>query len=215
MRSQSIYVGLDIGGAHVKAVGIDQYKKIIPCGIKDKGITNLIKIKKKDYSKLGDLLFVSGVLGLSKIGLDNFKTNLKGFSSAKKKYLFPQPRVNLGLCLNKIANSMIDISDGLVQDASHLAKNSRLSIVLDAEKIPLPLFINLKKDMLLDAALYGGDDYELLFSCKPTYENYLKKISLEQNIKLTRIGFFQKFKKEFILFQDQHQSFQNKSYLHF
>ena len=35
---------------------LDQYKKIIPCGIKDKGITNLIKIKKKDYSKLGDLL---------------------------------------------------------------------------------------------------------------------------------------------------------------
>ena len=35
---------------------LDQYKKIIPCGIKDKGITNLVKIKKKDYSKLGDLL---------------------------------------------------------------------------------------------------------------------------------------------------------------
>ena len=35
---------------------LDQYKKIIPCGIKDKGITNLIKIRKRDYSKLGDLL---------------------------------------------------------------------------------------------------------------------------------------------------------------
>ena len=35
---------------------LDLYKKIIPCGIKDKGITNLVKIKKKDYSKLGDLL---------------------------------------------------------------------------------------------------------------------------------------------------------------
>ena len=35
---------------------INQYKKIVPCGIKDKGITNLVKIKKKDYSKLGDLL---------------------------------------------------------------------------------------------------------------------------------------------------------------
>ena len=157
----------------------------------------------------------SCVFGLSKIGLDNFETNLKGFSLAKKKYLFPEPRVDLGLCLNKIANSMIDISDGLVQDASHLAKNSRLSIVLDAEKIPLPLFINLKKDILLNAALYGGDDYELLFSCKPIHENSLKKISLEQNIKLTRIGFFQKFKKEYIFFQNQHQSFQNKSYLHF
>ena len=35
---------------------LNQYKKIIPCGIKDKGITNLIKIKNKDYSKLKDLL---------------------------------------------------------------------------------------------------------------------------------------------------------------
>ena len=35
---------------------LNQYKKIIPCGIKDKGITNLIEIKNKDYSKLKNLL---------------------------------------------------------------------------------------------------------------------------------------------------------------
>ena len=35
---------------------LNQYKKIIPCGIKDKGITNLIKIKNNDYSKLKNLL---------------------------------------------------------------------------------------------------------------------------------------------------------------
>ncbi len=35
---------------------LDQYKKIIPCGIRDKGISNLNKIKKQDYSKLKDLL---------------------------------------------------------------------------------------------------------------------------------------------------------------
>ena len=35
---------------------LNQYKKIIPCGIKDKGITNLLKIKNKDYSKIKDLL---------------------------------------------------------------------------------------------------------------------------------------------------------------
>jgi lipoyl(octanoyl) transferase len=35
---------------------LEQYKKIVPCGIKDKGITNLVRIKKIDYSKLGDLL---------------------------------------------------------------------------------------------------------------------------------------------------------------
>ena len=45
---------------HGFAINIDnnlnQYEKIIPCGIKDKGITNLRKIKNKDYSKLKDLL---------------------------------------------------------------------------------------------------------------------------------------------------------------
>ena len=35
---------------------LDQYKKIIPCGVKDKGVTNLISIIEKDYSNLGDLL---------------------------------------------------------------------------------------------------------------------------------------------------------------
>jgi len=44
---------------------LNQYKKIIPCGIKDKGITNLIKIKNNNYSKLKNLL------------IENFISNLK------------------------------------------------------------------------------------------------------------------------------------------
>ena len=43
---------------------LDQYKKIVPCGIKNKGITNLVKIRKKDYSKLGDLLIEKFILNL-------------------------------------------------------------------------------------------------------------------------------------------------------
>ena len=43
---------------------MNQYKKIIPCGIKDKGITNLIEIKKQDYSKLKDLLIEKFILNL-------------------------------------------------------------------------------------------------------------------------------------------------------
>ena len=45
---------------------IDQYKKIIPCGIRDKGISNLNKIKKQDYSKLKDLLVKKFILNLEK-----------------------------------------------------------------------------------------------------------------------------------------------------
>ena len=43
---------------------LDQYKKIIPCGIKDKGISNLTKIKNQDYSKLKDLLVEKFILNL-------------------------------------------------------------------------------------------------------------------------------------------------------
>ena len=53
---------------HGFAINIDnnlnQYKKIIPCGIKDKGITNLIEIKNKDYSKLKDILIEKFILNL-------------------------------------------------------------------------------------------------------------------------------------------------------
>ena len=43
---------------------LDQYKKIIPCGIKDKGITNLISIIENDYSNLDDLLVEKFILNL-------------------------------------------------------------------------------------------------------------------------------------------------------
>jgi len=55
---------------HGFAINIDNnlnhYKKIIPCGIKDKGITNLIEIKNKDYSKLKDLLIEIFISNLEK-----------------------------------------------------------------------------------------------------------------------------------------------------
>ena len=45
---------------------LDQYNKIIPCGIKDKGISNLNKIKNQDYSKLKNLLIKKFILNLER-----------------------------------------------------------------------------------------------------------------------------------------------------
>ena len=168
----------------------------------------------RDGAKIGDYLYVSGILGLSKIGLDNYNSNLKEFQEAKRKYLLPQPRVDLGISLKNIANSMIDISDGLVQDATHLAKNSELTVELNLSKIPLPNIKKVDKKVILDSALYGGDDYELLFSCNPFYENSLVKLSSKMNLKLTKIGIFKKFNKEFLKFKNNKSKPEN-SYLHF
>ncbi len=168
----------------------------------------------RDGAKKGDCLYVSGVLGLSKIGLDNFNSNFKEFHEAKRKYLLPQPRVDLGISLKNIANSMIDISDGLVQDATHLAKNSNLTIELNLRKIPLPNIKQLDKELILNSALYGGDDYELLFSCNTLNESFLKELSMKMNLKLTKIGNFKEFKKEYLEFKNN-KSKPKKSYLHF
>ena len=57
-------------------------------------------------AKIGDFLYVSGILGLSKIGLDNIHNKSEIFASAKDKYLFPQPRVDLGIELRDMVNCM-------------------------------------------------------------------------------------------------------------
>ena len=168
----------------------------------------------RDGAKIGDCLYVSGVLGLSKIGLDNFNSNFKEFDEAKRKYLLPQPRVDLSISLKNIAKSMIDVSDGLVQDATHLAKNSNLTIELNLRKIPLPNIRQVDKELILNSALYGGDDYELLFSCNAFNESFLEELSMKMNLKLTKIGIFKEFKKEFLEFKNN-KSKPKKSYLHF
>ncbi len=165
-------------------------------------------------SKLGDHLYVSGTLGLSKIGLDYFNSKNSVFSEAKKKYLLPQPRIDLGISLKSIANSMIDISDGLVQDAIHLAKNSNLSIELELCKVPVPIIKKLDTKIILNSALYGGDDYELLFSCNSSHEELLKKISSKLNVNITKIGIFKKYQKEFLYFKNNFAKPKN-SFLHF
>ena len=168
----------------------------------------------RDGAKIGDCLYVSGLLGLSKIGLDNYNSNLKKFQDAQTKYLLPQPRVDLGISLENIANSMIDISDGLIQDATHLAKSSKLTVELDLSKIPLPIINQLDKDLILKSALYGGDDYELLFSCNILNEKLVKAISKKMNLKLTKIGFFKEFKKNYLEFKNNKSKLKS-SYLHF
>ena len=178
------------------------------------GKTSKGKSIPRDGAMIGDNLYVSGILGLSKIGLDNFNSNLKEFQESKKKYLLPQPRVDLGISLKNIANSMIDISDGLIQDAIHLAKNSKLTLELNLSKIPLPNIKKLDKKLILDSALYGGDDYELLFSCNTSHESFVDELSKKLNLKLTKIGVFKEFKKEFLKFKNQTTKPKN-SYLHF
>ncbi len=92
-------------------------------------------------------------------------------------HLFPQPRLAVGRALLRrhLATACIDLSDGLSTDLAHLCDESTtaaglpLRAEIDAPALPLhPLTQALKPAAALHAALHGGEDYELLFTARPT-----------------------------------------------
>ena len=56
---------------------------------------------------------------------------------------------------------MIDISDGFIQDCRHLARLSNLEFVVNLDSLPISNIVSLSYEKRLNAALIGGDDYEL------------------------------------------------------
>jgi thiamine-monophosphate kinase len=81
-------------------------------------------------------------------------------------HLFPQPRIEVGKVLRdkSIATAMIDISDGLSTDLSHICEESSVGAEVSADAIPRASVAGRKVD--LQIALHGGEAYELLFTAK-------------------------------------------------
>ncbi len=123
----------------------------------------------------GDALYVSGTIGDAVLGLEAARGELTGVSAEDHRYLLdrfrlPQPRLALGIALQELATAMIDVSDGLAQDAGHIARASGVRLEIEAEHIPFSVaarnWLDQGGDMM--ALLAGGDDYELLFTVPPS-----------------------------------------------
>ncbi|HEY6386503.1 MAG TPA: thiamine-phosphate kinase [Candidatus Acidoferrum sp.] len=142
----------------------------------------------------GDVLFVSGRLGEAELGLRLIRKGKRLASSHDpilKKHLYPEPRLELGrwLAENRLASAMMDLSDGLSTDLPRLCAASGVGARLTASKIPaarVPRGEQGGDAAMLDLALHGGDDYELLFTVP---RKRLKRIPRSQNgIPFTAIG---------------------------
>ncbi len=140
---------------------------------------------KRSGAKIGDTIFVTGTIGDSALGLKGERENW-GIEELKRRYLLPEPRVEIGLKLK--ANAAIDISDGLIADLNHLCECSGVGAVIYTDKIPLSDSARelLNQDSsLLEVILTGGDDYELLFTSKEEtfpYATPIGKIKKEGGI---------------------------------
>jgi len=118
----------------------------------------------------GERLCVSGTLGDAAAGLAVLNGELAVDESAAAflttRYTRPSARLALGYALRDCATSCIDISDGLLADAAHIASASGVGLEIDSALLPLSkaLRSSADPDQRLDWALAGGDDYELLFT---------------------------------------------------
>jgi len=121
-------------------------------------------------AKAGDALVVTGDLGGSEAGLTILMDGLplKGI----EKHLMPVPRVQEGRLLARsgYVTSMIDISDGLASEVHHICEASGTGAELHMDSIPLSDNVRQVAEHAgkqpYDFALYGGEDYELLFTCQ-------------------------------------------------
>ena len=101
----------------------------------------------------------------------------------------PTPRLNLGLALREVANSALDISDGLLGDLRHILKQSSKDAEIFLDRIPKST--TLRKQTLAIQNQYaanGGDDYELCFTAPSGKRDVITKISADLNLPLTQIG---------------------------
>jgi thiamine-monophosphate kinase len=108
----------------------------------------------------GDRIYVTGSLGGSAAVLHQLLAGKQIRATRSSPHFYPQPRIQVGQWLQKrgLATAMIDLSDGLSVDLSHICEESHVSARISAAQIPIARGAN------LDLALHGGEDYELLFT---------------------------------------------------
>ena len=137
----------------------------------------------------GDLLFVSGCLGDAAGGL-KLLNNSGSYQSAngplsdheaylRQRFNYPVPRLDVAPMLRNKASACIDISDGLLADAEHMAESSGLTAVIEVDAVPVS--DALREIWPLDfesLALSGGDDYELLCAIPPDFQAWAESMGL-------------------------------------
>ena len=171
-------------------IGGDTTKGPLTITITMFGIVESSKALTRSGARPGDGVYVSGTIGDAGFCFWKLSNDLVPSNQELKRLNCPTPRVELGLALKNLANSCIDVSDGLEQDLLHILKASSVGAVIEVEKIPISeaLLGHIKDTNDWSIPLCGGDDYELCFTIPGGNEEVLKKASQSCNVNITRIG---------------------------
>jgi thiamine-monophosphate kinase len=161
-------------------------------------------------ASVGDVIFVTGSLGASALGLLLLEQGCRLQSSAEAqiedaleacrqqaitKHLVPEPRLRFGKTLGVcgLATAMIDVSDGLSTDLAHILEESDCGATIRAELLPIDISVRkLSRVMpelnLLNLVLHSGEEYELLFTARSENQRAIAEIAAALRLPVNAIG---------------------------
>jgi thiamine-monophosphate kinase len=157
----------------------------------------LVSARWNEASQLRSALSPEGASTLPDRRIEGLSRGASGEPSAcEQRFLMPEPRVRLGQLLGRsgIVSSCIDLSDGLADAVRQVADASGVGAIVEAAAIPVPDAARAAlgggdEGRWLEAALAGGEDYELLFTASPRRRRSLDSVLRHaQGLPCTRIG---------------------------
>ena len=169
----------------IALIGGDTTRGPLSITIQVNGFVRSEQALRRDGAHVGDNIYVSGTVGDAGAGLKLKQNQLLAQQGKQLQEAFlqqrldkPTPKVELGRDLGGIANSAIDISDGLVADLSHILEKSQVGADIELEALPVSsaLADTVSREHAEQLALYAGDDYELCFTAPPEKHAELRKI---------------------------------------
>nr|PZN88093.1 MAG: thiamine-phosphate kinase [Pseudomonadota bacterium] len=184
------------------------------------------RMVRRGTARPGDLVYVSGTLGDSAIGLKLHSQSENALQLAaadriylKQRYLRPMPRLQLRDALLCHARAAMDISDGLVKDLGRLCRASRVAATVRADAVPISeparRAIALQPE-LSELPLTGGDDYEILATVAPEDVEAFDALARAAGIQVTQIGSVHEGTGALVLGADgQPLNLQRRGYDHF
>ena len=196
LREAQVKFGIELAGGDTDRV---------PGGPLSIGITVIGEVPKGEMvrrggARPGDILFVSGTIGDSWLGLQAHRGALeagslgfhdKTIAALAKRYRRPEPRLVLAPILRRHASAAMDISDGFLKDADRMARAAGQCLRIFCGHIPISLvgrqYAGTDRGRLLEL-LTGGDDYEILAAVPPDHAHEMIADSVRAGCPVTYIG---------------------------
>jgi thiamine-monophosphate kinase len=182
-------------------IGGDTTKGPLAITIQAHGAVDKDCALQRDTAQESDRVFVGGYMGDGAAALALLQKKITASAELTaylvSRFYSPTPQVALGQAIAPFAHAAIDISDGLLADAQHIADASRVSLIIDVDRLPLHPLLNdclqkgilgYERDTLLNWALTGGDDYQLLFTVSESQLAAVNALIDNQLIHATEIG---------------------------